>query len=90
MTAISRVNYLLAKTLVNSHTGIIKCLAICSAGCARVYLNDEKKEHQFIIECSEQCHNKLAKEYWGEALIIDVLEYRDLLKKAVLAVNKKL
>lgn len=53
------------------------------AGCAKLYLNNELVAHQFIIECSEQCHLLLAKEYWGEELVIDIVKYRKtyLIKK---------
>jgi hypothetical protein len=45
------------------------------ASCAKLYLNDEVMAHQFIIECSEQCDQVLAKEYWGNELVFDIINY---------------
>lgn len=45
------------------------------AGCAKLYLNDEVMGSRFIIECSEQCHNELAFEYWGSELVLDIIKY---------------
>ncbi len=45
------------------------------AGCAKLYLNDEAMARQFIIECSEQCHQELAIEYWGNKLVLDIMKY---------------
>ena len=44
--------------------------------CAKQYLNDEEKAHQFVIECFEQCHNQLMIEYLGEDLKQDIIRYR--------------
>lgn len=43
--------------------------------CAKLYLNDNEKEHQFIIECFEQCHNEETKEYWGSELRQAIIRY---------------
>ena len=48
--------------------------------CAKLYINDEIMAHNFIIECSEQCHLQLATEYWGKKLIIDILSYSEAFK----------
>lgn len=45
------------------------------ADCAKLYLNDEVMAHQFIIECSEQCHHELAFEYWGNKLVLNIIKY---------------
>lgn len=45
------------------------------AVCAKLYLNDKMMGHQFIIECSEQCHHELAFEYWGNELVLDIIKY---------------
>lgn len=42
---------------------------------AKMYINDEEKADLFIKECSEQCHNKSAKDQWGDELVKDILEY---------------
>lgn len=42
---------------------------------AEMYINDDEKADLFIRECAEQCHNKLAKELWGEELILDIIKY---------------
>lgn len=43
--------------------------------CAKLYLNNEVMTHRFIIECSEQCHHELAIEYWGNELVLDIINY---------------
>ena len=45
------------------------------AVCAKLYLNDEVMARQFIIDCSEQCRYELAIEYWGNKLVLDIIEY---------------
>jgi hypothetical protein len=40
-----------------------------------MYINDDEKADQFIRECAEQCHNKLALVMWGEELVSDILKY---------------
>ncbi|MBI2722807.1 MAG: hypothetical protein HYX39_11595 [Bacteroidetes bacterium] len=45
------------------------------SGAARLYIDDEKEASQFIAECAEQCHNKLALELWGEELVEDIVKY---------------
>lgn len=40
-----------------------------------LYMSDDEKADQFIRECAEQCHNKLAQELWGEELVSDILNY---------------
>ena len=45
------------------------------ANCAKLYLNNEIMAHLFIIECSEQCHQKLAVEYWGKELVSNIIKY---------------
>ena len=45
------------------------------AVCAKLYLNDEVMGHKFITECSEQCHHELAIEYWGNELVLDIINY---------------
>lgn len=45
------------------------------ASCAKQYVGDDEKADQFILECSEQCHNKTAKELWGEKLVLAIKEY---------------
>ena len=47
------------------------------ADCAKLYLNNELMAHQFIIECSEQCHQELAIEYWGNKLVLDIIKYSE-------------
>ncbi len=42
---------------------------------AKMYINDEEKANQFIRECSEQCHNQSAKDFWGEELVTDIIKY---------------
>lgn len=42
---------------------------------AEMYMNDDEKGDQFIKECAEQCHNKLAQDMWGEQLVSDILKY---------------
>ena len=43
--------------------------------CAKLYLNDEIMGHNFIIECSEQCHIDFTTEYFGKKLVMDILKY---------------
>lgn len=43
--------------------------------CAKIYLNDEVMGHQFIIECSEQCHTQLTTEYFGSELVSEIVKY---------------
>jgi hypothetical protein len=42
---------------------------------AEMYMNDDEKADQFIKECAEQCHNRLAQEMWGEELVLSIREY---------------
>jgi hypothetical protein len=42
---------------------------------AKFYVSDHRKAHQFILECSEQIHNDLAKSYWGEDLLLKLKAY---------------
>lgn len=44
--------------------------------CAKLCLRDKEKAHQFVLECFEQCHNKLMVEYLGEDLKQAIVEYR--------------
>jgi hypothetical protein len=46
--------------------------------CASFYLNDETMGHQFIMECSEQCHIEFTSEYLGKELVSDIIEYSKL------------
>jgi len=62
---------LTAKDILN---GIIRKGGLMGAA-AKMYINDEEKTNQFIKECSEQCHNKSAREFWGEELIKEIMEY---------------
>lgn len=43
--------------------------------CARLYIDDNEKGHQFIIECFEQCHNELTNQYWGSELTNAIIRY---------------
>lgn len=43
--------------------------------CAKLYINDKVKAHQFILECSEQCHHLLIINYFGEKLVADIVKY---------------
>jgi hypothetical protein len=43
--------------------------------CAVLYKNHIEHAEAFIIECSEQCDTQLAKEYWGNELINEILIY---------------
>lgn len=45
------------------------------ANCAKLYLHDEVMGHQFIIECSEQCHLSFTFEYFGKELVSDIVKY---------------
>jgi hypothetical protein len=42
---------------------------------AKKYLVNEDNIDLFIFECSEQCHNKMAKDFWGEGLTKDIIDY---------------
>ncbi|MBA3706088.1 MAG: hypothetical protein H0W84_09375 [Bacteroidetes bacterium] len=42
---------------------------------AKVYAGDQEKADQFIRECAEQCHNKLAQDMWGGDLVMAIKEY---------------
>ena len=62
----------------NKRISILK--AIISKGglmgsCAKIYLDDEVMGHQFIIECSEQCHTQLTNEYFGSELVSQIAKY---------------
>jgi len=46
---------------------------------AKLYINDEEKASQFIMECFEQCHNNSAKKIWGEELVSDIIKYANAL-----------
>ncbi len=49
---------------------------------AKMYVNDEEKVDQFLIECSKQCHHQSAKDFWGEQLVFDIIKYtREVTKK---------
>lgn len=43
--------------------------------CAKIYINDKVKAHQFILECSEQCHHSLIINHFGEELVADIIKY---------------
>lgn len=45
------------------------------AACAEIYINDEEQSKKFLIECSEQCHNKSFIDYLGQDLIMDIIKY---------------
>lgn len=42
---------------------------------AKLYEGDKKKSEKFVIECSEQCHNKIALDLWGEELVYEIQKY---------------
>ena len=42
---------------------------------ARIYINDTEKADGFIMECYGQCHNKSARELWGEELVSAIEKY---------------
>ncbi len=42
---------------------------------AEIYLKDDADADQFIMECAEQCHNRLAQELWGEELVSEILNF---------------
>lgn len=42
---------------------------------AKMYIDNAENTDKFIKECSEQCHNKTAKDLWGEQLVLDILNY---------------
>lgn len=42
---------------------------------AKIYITDREKASQFIHECFKQCHNKTAKQLWGEDLVKDIATY---------------
>lgn len=42
---------------------------------AKLYIADDKKAHQFIIECAEQCHNQNAVTLWGNGLTREIIKY---------------
>ncbi len=44
--------------------------------CAKFYIHDEVKSHQFVIECFEQCHNKSMIEFLGFELTQSIIEYK--------------
>lgn len=43
--------------------------------CAKLCFFDPQKAKQYILECSEQCHNQGALDFWGEELVKDIVEY---------------
>lgn len=45
---------------------------------AKMIIADEAKADQFILECAEQCHNKGAKDFWGEELVHEIVSYCNL------------
>ncbi len=77
----------------NKRTDILN--AIISKGglmgnCAKLYLNDEVMGHQFIIECSEQCHLSLTFEYFGKELVYDIVKYSKNISDETLTLSRKL
>lgn len=48
--------------------------------CANLYFNDSYKSHQFLMECSEQCHHASLIEFFGTDLISDITNYSQLFK----------
>lgn len=56
--------------------------------CAKLYINDAEKRKWFIMECSEQCHNKSMRNYLGEQLTNDILKYISVHKKGQLSCKK--
>jgi hypothetical protein len=42
---------------------------------AKFCVGDEQKRNQFLLECSEQCHNSLILKIWGEKLVFDIIKY---------------
>lgn len=42
---------------------------------AKIYFGDDKKMDEFIKECRDQCHNKAAKQFWGEELAQEIEKY---------------
>ncbi len=59
------------KTILNA----IKAKGGLYGRAVEMYMNDEEKADQFIKECAEQCHNRLAQEMWGEELVLAIREY---------------
>ncbi|MFN8116793.1 MAG: hypothetical protein U0W65_11815 [Bacteroidia bacterium] len=47
---------------------------------ANFYKNDSFKSHQFLLECSEQCHHTSLIEFFGEQLIEDIILYSEFHK----------
>ena len=46
---------------------------------AKMYAGDKEKTEQFILECSEQCHNRSAVNQWGEDLVEEIKTFREKL-----------
>lgn len=49
--------------------------------CANLYFNDSYKSHQFLMECSEQCHHTSLIDFFGDELIFDILNYSKTFKR---------
>lgn len=49
---------------------------------AKLYLNDSIKSHQFLLECSEQCHHISLIEFFGNELIEDIVTYNESYKES--------
>lgn len=45
--------------------------------CALLYKNDSELTDKFIRECSEQCHNAMTIQYWGEDLVDEIKTYAE-------------
>ena len=65
MEAVKRISILKA---IISKGGLL-------GSCAKIYLNDEVMGHQFIIECSNQCHTVLIAEHFGSELVSEIVKY---------------
>lgn len=59
------------KTILNA----IKAKGGLYGRAVEMYMNDDEKADQFIRECAEQCHNRLAQELWGEELVSEILNF---------------
>lgn len=54
--------------------------------CAKLYLNDSMKSHQFLLECSEQCHHQSLIDFFGNELIEDIINYSNVSKEFMLQI----
>lgn len=48
---------------------------------AKLFFFDSQKAKQYILECSEQCHNQGAIDCWGEELVKDIKIYSEVMNK---------